>query len=182
MTSKHISRNISHILSFDETSLNFFNAVETLIKDSLFPHFEQFIRIAGKQLLANSQGSRCDLGSCTSARVLSFSLHPKLTCTLFSRAQSRHSRQRAFVVTRNVPKRRANETVRNWFNEVGRSRWCARDEQYEFLKRGRTNERGRKRRWQRQKSRRRKRRKETTAERQNRTEHVKGDLKGKRRR
>lgn len=28
--------------------------------------------------------------------------------------------------TRNVPKRRANKTVRNWFNEVGRCRPCAR--------------------------------------------------------
>lgn len=42
-----------------------------------------------------------------------------------------------------MPKRRANETVRNWFNEVGRSWRCARDEQYELLKRGRTSERAR---------------------------------------
>lgn len=33
---------------------------------------------------------------------------------------------RAFAVTRNVPKRRAKETVWNWFTEVGRSRPRAR--------------------------------------------------------
>lgn len=158
-----MNRRISHILSVGENSLNY--AVETLTKDSLFSHFGQFIR--GWQLEDDS----CDkFGRITvrfrhvkqRARPLSFSLHPKLTCTLFSRARSRHSRRRAFAVTRNVPKRRANETVRNWFNEVGRSRRCARDEQCELQKRGRTSERGSKRRrWKKQKSRR--RREETTA-------------------
>lgn len=133
--------------------------MEALIENTLLPHFGQFIR--GRQLgmtLATSSQRR-DLGTYISARPLSFSWHPQINVHSFL-SIARHSRRRAFAVTRNVPKRRANETVRNWFNEVGRSWRCARDEQCELLKSDRTSERGRKkrrwrRRWKRQKSRRR---------------------------
>lgn len=135
-----------------------------------------------------------DLGTCISARARARSspslCTPELTCTLFSRARSRHSRWRAFAVTRrDVPKRRANETVRNWFNEVGRSWRCARDEQYELLKRGRTGERARASERAREGGGRGRRAGgggggggKRRRRRQSRAEHVKGDLKGKRRR